>query len=67
MDLQTLKDIGERAVWTFVQTFLAVFVIDDLSTVRPAAVAALAAVLSVVKGFVATRVGDGTAALPEPS
>lgn len=67
MDFRVYRDIGERAVWTFIQAFLAVFMIDDFSTVRPAAVAGLAAVLSVVKGFVATRVGEPTAALPDPS
>ena len=51
-----IKDIGTRAAWTFLQAFLAVFVVADLSTVRGAALAGVAAVVSLLKGFVATRV-----------
>ena len=50
------KDIGTRAAWTFLQAFLAVFVVADLSTARGAALAGVAAVVSLLKGFVATKV-----------
>lgn len=59
-----LLDILERSVWTFLQTFLGIFVISDLATAETAAVAGVAAVLAVVKGFVATKVGEPDAALP---
>ncbi len=51
-----LKDIAARAAWTFAQAFLAVFVVADLSTVRGAALAGTAAVVSLIKGVVATKV-----------
>lgn len=53
-----LKDIAERAVWTGVQTFLAVYTLGGLTELKSAGTAALAAMISVVKGFVATKVGD---------
>lgn len=60
-------DLLERAGWTAAQAFLAVFTVSDLSTARTGAIAAAAAVLSLVKGFVASRSGDGSAAtLPAP-
>lgn len=59
-----LGDVAERAAWTFAQAFLAVFVVSDLSTAKAAAVAGLGMALSVVKGFVATKVGGDNAGLP---
>ena len=59
-----LRDVAERAAWTFVQAFLAVFAVADLSTAKAAAVAGVGAALSVLKGFVATRVGGPNAGLP---
>lgn len=55
-------DLLERAAWTAAQAFLAVFTVSDLSTARTGAIAAAAAVLSLVKGLVASRTGDGSAA-----
>jgi hypothetical protein len=52
------KDIIERALWTAVQSFLAVWVIGDVASLKSAAVAAGAAVISVVKGVAASKVGD---------
>ena len=57
-------DVAERAAWTAAQAFLAVFLVTDVSTVKAALVAAAGAALSVVKGFVAAKVGEPTAALP---
>ena len=62
--MKLFRDIAERAVLTFVEAFLAVFVVSDLSSIRSAAVAGAAAALAVVKGAIASKVGDtGTAAL----
>ncbi len=46
-----MNNMLERAAWTFVQAFLAVFVVSDLASVKSAAVAGLAAALSIVKTF----------------
>lgn len=46
----------ERAGWTALQAFLAVFVVGDLATVEVALVAGVAAGLSVVKTFAQSRI-----------
>lgn len=56
-----LKDLAERAVATAVQTFVALYAVGDLSSMKNAAVAGVAAGLSVVKGLVASQVGDKSA------
>lgn len=63
-----LLDLLERAFFTFLQAFLGSFLAfnaTDLTTAKTAAVAALAAgvaaALALVKGFAASRLGDGTA------
>lgn len=48
-------DMGERAVWTALQAFLAVWTVTDMSSTRSAAVAAAAAAISVVKSAIASR------------
>jgi len=53
-----LKQVAERAVMTFAQAFLSVFVVTDLSSARGASIAGVAAALSVIKSFLATRIGD---------
>ena len=62
MDMSIYKQVGERALMTFAQTFLAMFVVTDMSSAKGAATAALAAALSVVKSFAATKVGDKSTA-----
>jgi len=52
------KDILERAIWTAAQAFLAIYTIGGVDELKSAAAAGVAAGLSVVKGFVATKVGD---------
>lgn len=52
------KDVAERALWTAVQTFIAVWTVGDMESAKAAAVAAIAAGLSVIKGFAATKIGD---------
>ncbi len=51
-----MNNMLERAAWTFVQAFLAVFVVSDLASVKSAAVAGLAAALSIVKTFAQYKV-----------
>lgn len=67
-------DIGERALLTFAQAWLSVWIITswsdltDVALAQQAAVAGLAAALSVAKSAIASRLGEkGTAALlPAP-
>ncbi len=51
-----MSDMFERAAWTFAQAFLAVFVVSDLASVRSAAIAGIAAALSVIKSYAKGRV-----------
>jgi hypothetical protein len=69
-----LLDLAERTVATYAVSLLGLLLADgfDLTSVgavRAAAVAALPAALTVIKGAVATFVGDPTSAamLPRPS
>jgi len=54
------RDVLERAAATFLQAFLSVFAVADLSSAKSAAVAGVAAVLSLIKGIAASRFGDGS-------
>ena len=51
-----MKNLLERAAWTFAQAFLAIFAIDNMATVRVALIAGLAAALSVFKTYAKGRV-----------
>ena len=51
-----MNDMLERAIWTFAQAFLAVFVVSELASVKSAAVAGIAAALSVIKTYAQDRV-----------
>jgi len=51
-----VSNMIERAAWTFAQAFLAVFVVSDLASAKTAAVAAVAAALSVVKTYAREKV-----------
>jgi len=53
----SMRDMIERAGWTFVQAFLAVFVIGDQGTLKVALIGAVAAALSVVKTYAVERKG----------
>jgi hypothetical protein len=53
-----IKDLLERVVVTFVEAFLAVFVVTDVNSAKAAAVAGAAAVLSLIKGLVAKKAAD---------
>tara|TARA_R110002020_G_scaffold106101_3_gene247199 strand:- start:4545 stop:4733 length:189 start_codon:yes stop_codon:yes gene_type:complete len=50
-----ITDWAERTVWTAVQSFLAIFVITDLSTLTAAATAGGAALLSALKTLAQER------------
>ncbi len=62
MEVSIYKQVAERALMTFAQTFLAMFVVTDMASAKGAATAAVAAALSVVKSFAATKVGDQSTA-----
>ena len=51
-----MSNMFERAEWTFAQAFLAVFVISDLASAKSAAIAGIAAALSVIKTYAKDRV-----------
>jgi len=51
-----VSDILERAAWTFVQAFLAVYVIGDQTTLKVATIGGAAAALSVVKSYAKDRI-----------
>lgn len=62
-----LKDVAERAVWTYLEAFVTLLVasgmfgvggVVDLSVLAKLAVAAIAPVLAVIKGFVASKIGN---------
>ena len=55
------RDVLERAAATFVQAFLAVYVVGSTDSIKAASVAGASALLSFVKSVVATRFGDGSA------
>tara|TARA_Y100001951_G_C11143411_1_gene184951 strand:+ start:447 stop:635 length:189 start_codon:yes stop_codon:yes gene_type:complete len=54
------RDIFERALLTFGQAFLATFVVTDLASSKSAALAGASALLSLLKGVVASQYGDRT-------
>jgi len=56
------KDLAERVAVTFVQAFLAVFVVTDVSSAKTAAVAGAAAVLALIKGLAAKKAASGDTA-----
>ena len=62
MDVSIYKQVGERALMTFAQTFFAMFVVTDMQSAKGALTAAVAAGLSVLKSFAATKVGDKSTA-----
>ena len=53
-----LKDVAERSIATFLQAFLSIFLVADVSTLKSASVAGVAALLSVTKAWAAKKVGD---------
>jgi len=69
LNAEAVKDVAERSVRTFIQTFLAMYApvvlgagslggLLDLSTADKAAAAGVAAVLAVVMGVLGAQVGS---------
>ena len=52
-----MTNLMERAGWTFVQAFLAVFVVGDQATLKVAVIAGVAAALGIFKTYAKGRVG----------
>tara|TARA_R100001082_G_scaffold111075_2_gene93197 strand:- start:1574 stop:1747 length:174 start_codon:yes stop_codon:yes gene_type:complete len=52
------KDIIERAVWTAVQSFLAVFTVTDLASLEAASVAGAGALISALKTIASGKLGN---------
>tara|TARA_R100000995_G_scaffold49035_1_gene23519 strand:+ start:298 stop:471 length:174 start_codon:yes stop_codon:yes gene_type:complete len=52
------KDIIERAVWTAVQSFLAVFTVTDLASLEAASVAGAGALISALKTIASMKLGN---------
>ena len=56
------KDVLERVVATFIQAFLGIYVVGgDIGNSKTAALAGATAALSLIKGLVAGKFGDGSA------
>lgn len=60
---QYLKDLAERVIATAAFTFLSAFSVTDLSSTKSAGIAAAAAGLSLVKGWLAGYIGDESAGI----
>jgi hypothetical protein len=61
------KDLGERVIASFAGAFISVLTVDglgllDVNWADAASVAALAGLVSLAKGLVASRIGDPTSA-----
>ena len=54
--VDSMKNLIERAGWTFAQAFLALFVVGDLGTLKVALVGGVAAALSVIKTYAKERI-----------
>ena len=55
------RDTAERVGMTCAQSFLAILVVGDWSSVKTAGMAGATASLSLLKSLVASRFGDGSA------
>lgn len=51
-----MKDMAERAGWTAVEAFLAVWVVGDVASLKAAGIAAAAAGLTVIKTYAKSKV-----------
>lgn len=64
------KDIIERAFWTALQAFVAVYAVGGVggsAAAKAAGIAAVAAGLSVIKGAFASKIGNPDSASTFPS
>ena len=72
LNIDQLKDIAERAIFTYIQTFLGLLSasgmgvdMGGISTLKMAAIGGLPAAISVIKGALCTMapIGDATASV----
>ena len=72
LNIDQFKDIAERAIFTYVQTFLGLLSasgmgvdMGGISTLKMAGIGALPAMISVIKGAICTiaPIGDATASI----
>jgi|TARA_R110000824_G_scaffold364777_3_gene553219 hypothetical protein len=68
IDRETALDLGERCAATFIQVFAATiaaasFTELDISILESALTAGVGSVLSILKSFAATKMGDGSASI----
>lgn len=54
--VDSMKDLIERAGWTFAQAFLALFVMGDYGTLKVALIGGVAAALSVIKSYAKDKI-----------
>ena len=54
--MDSMRNLIERAAWTFAQAFLAIFAVDNMATLKVAMIAGMAAALSVVKTYAKDRI-----------
>ena len=58
------KDVLERVIATFIQAFLGIFMVGgDIGNAKAAGLAGATAILSLVKGLIASKYGDGSASV----
>ena len=56
------KDVLERVAATFIQAFLGIFMVGgDIGNAKAAGLAGATAALSLIKGLIASKYGDGSA------
>lgn len=54
--MDSMKNLIERAGWTFAQAFLALFVMGDYGTLKVALIGGVAAALSVIKSYAKDKI-----------
>ena len=54
--VDSMRNLIERAAWTFAQAFLAIFAVDNMATLKVAMIAGMAAALSLVKTYAKDRI-----------
>tara|TARA_R110002020_G_scaffold34759_3_gene105594 strand:- start:1082 stop:1261 length:180 start_codon:yes stop_codon:yes gene_type:complete len=54
--VDSMKNLIERAGWTFAQAFLALFVMGDYGTLKVALIGGVAAALSVIKSYAKDKI-----------
>lgn len=66
--LKFWKDVTERVIWTFAQAFLGAYTVTGgKKAAESAAIAGVAAVIALLKGIAAHKIGDPNSASTVPS